>query len=295
MSNLHYRHVDVFADTPFSGNGLTVFILETELPTRTLQTITQEMRQFESIFLLPTAAPDEFRARVFTMEEELDFAGHPTLGAACVLHERLTSAERASWRIAFDRKRIAVETTRAGANFTAAMEQGKPEFVGPVEGAARGDLVRALNLAEDDIAPGLPLEVVSTGLPYLIVPLRRNLANARIAVPHFEKMLERCGAKFVFVFELSRMEGRTWDNLGLVEDIATGSAAGPMGAYLVRHGIRPPETELLLHQGSFLNRPSRLLVRIGGTRENIASVRVSGTVCPVASGTLDAGILSALE
>jgi trans-2,3-dihydro-3-hydroxyanthranilate isomerase len=84
MNNLQYRHVDVFSDTPFSGNGLAVFVLKIELPTNVMQTVTQEMRQFESIFLTQKIVPNEFRARVFTMEEELDFAGHPTLGAACV-------------------------------------------------------------------------------------------------------------------------------------------------------------------------------------------------------------------
>lgn len=292
MNNLQYRHVDVFSDTPFSGNGLTVFVLETELSAAAMQTVTQEMRQFESIFLTPTAAPNEFRARVFTMEEELDFAGHPTLGAACVLHEKFGSATRADWRIALNAKTVAVETVRNGANFKASMEQGKPEFGAIIEGEKRSAFVHALNLSESDLADNLPLEIVSTGLPYLIVPLKRNLASAKIGVPNFEEMLAEFGAKFVYVFELSKMEGRTWDNFGLVEDVATGSAAGPMSAFLVKHGICQPETEFVLHQGSFLMRPSKLFVKVGGTRENISSVKVAGDVCLIASGRFDDNVLS---
>lgn len=292
MNNLQYRHVDVFSDTPFSGNGLTVFVLETELSTDVMQTVTQEMRQFESIFLNPTAAPNEFRARVFTMEEELDFAGHPTLGAACVLHEKFIKAERAEWQIALNAKTVAVETVRNGANFKASMEQGKPEFGAIIEGEKRSAFIRALNLSERDVADNLPLEIVSTGLPYLIVPLKRNLESAKIIVPNFEERLAEFGAKFVYVFQLSVMEGRTWDNFGLVEDAATGSAAGPMSAFLVKHGICPPETEFVLHQGSFLMRPSKLFVKVGGTRENISTVKVAGDVCLIASGRFDDDILS---
>ena len=87
MLSLNYRHVDVFSRELMSGNGLTVFQTKTELPPVLMQAITREMRQFESIFLVTTADPRVVRARVFTMEEELDFAGHPVLGAAAVLHE----------------------------------------------------------------------------------------------------------------------------------------------------------------------------------------------------------------
>ncbi len=100
---LEYHHVDVFAREPLSGNGLIVFPDAGALTTATMQRVTQEMRQFESIFLAATPEPHRVRARVFTMEEELPFAGHPALGAACALHERLprgasAKSGRLSWR-----------------------------------------------------------------------------------------------------------------------------------------------------------------------------------------------------
>lgn len=292
VSDIEYRHVDVFSDKPFSGNGLTVFVLDREFPAETMQTITREMRQFESIFLIPSKDLGRFRARVFTMEEELDFAGHPTLGAACVLHEKFGETDVATWQIELNAKTVAVETQkRNAAQFRASMDQGKPEFSAVVEGEKRSAFVRALSLSEDDLATELPLEIVSTGLPYLIVPLKQNLELAKINVSNFEEMLAEFGAKFVYVFQPSRMEGRTWDNLGSVEDVATGSAAGPMAAYLVKHGICKPEVEFVLNQGSFLDRPSKLFVKVGGTRQNLSSVQVAGDVSMIASGKLDSEVL----
>jgi trans-2,3-dihydro-3-hydroxyanthranilate isomerase len=287
MNSLQYRHVDVFSNKPFSGNGLTVFIAEKEMAASEMQMLTQEMRQFESIFIFPTTRPDTFRARIFTMEEELDFAGHPVLGAACVLHEKLSKDDTAEWQIELNAKTVPVRTNRSGANFQATMEQGRPEFGQIVSGSRRDELLSALNLSKDDLENDLPMEIVSTGLAYLIVPVRRNLENAKIIAPNFEAQLAEVGAKFVYVFQLSRLEGRTWDNFGLVEDIATGSAAGPTGAYLVKHGIFQDETEMVLNQGSFLNRPSKLFVKAVGNAETVESVTVGGDVCMIASGIFD--------
>jgi trans-2,3-dihydro-3-hydroxyanthranilate isomerase len=98
------------------------------------------------------------------------------------------------------------------------------------------------------------------------------------------------GAKFVYVFHLPTMEGRTWDNMGRVEDIATGSAAGPRGAYLVRYGQAQAGIPIILHQGSFVGRPSSITVQVTGTAHAIASVQVSGDVAMVAHGVIDARV-----
>lgn len=290
---LSYRHVDVFSSTPLSGNGLTVFVEGDELASTVMQKITQELRQFESIFLFRTEQPHGFRARIFTMEEELDFAGHPILGAACVLHERLAYArERAEWELQLNAKTVPVTTTRKTRSYLATMEQGKPDFGDHLPFKYRHEFPRALNLADDDLHAGLPLQVVSTGLPYLIVPLRSSLEKARICDPQFEQMLAEVGARFVYVLHLPTLEGRTWDNDGRVEDIATGSAAGPVGAYLVRHEVVPPEKQLLINQGRFVGRPSQIVVSIGGRANEITSVEVSGEVCMIARGTFDEGVIA---
>src|SRR5215831_18667892 len=122
-----FRHVDVFTRAPYSGNGLTVFPESAGLSAEQMQRVTQEMRQFESIFLVATEDAHEVVARVFTVEEELDFAGHPVLGAACVLHERLGGAgERESWRIQLNRSVAPVTTERRNGWYSATMEQGEP-------------------------------------------------------------------------------------------------------------------------------------------------------------------------
>jgi predicted PhzF superfamily epimerase YddE/YHI9 len=138
-----YRQVDVFSRVPFSGNGLTVFLEAAGLPTGAMQRITQEMRQFESIFLRGTRGAAVTEARLFTMEEELDFAGHPVLGAACVLHERQPELGRdASWRIQLHAGVVPVTTTRHETWYDATMDQGKPIFGAVVPPELQQALVR---------------------------------------------------------------------------------------------------------------------------------------------------------
>ena len=284
---LTYYHVDVFSREPFSGNGLTVFPTSEGLTTAQMQRITQEMRQFESIFLSATSDPHEVAARIFTVEEELDFAGHPVLGAAAVLHAlQATAGEREAWRFRMHHRVVPVTTSRSPGGYIATMEQGAPVF-GPVVAPERQDtFLAALSLSASDLHDTLPLQMVSTGLPYLLVPLKAGLERARIAHPAFESLLAEIGAKFVYVFDPQTREGRTWDNAGAVEDIATGSAAGPTGAYLVRYSYAQPETDIVLSQGRFVGRPSQLTVRVTGTAATISEVRVSGGVCWVGEGRI---------
>ncbi|MED5620433.1 PhzF family phenazine biosynthesis protein [Ideonella sp. BN130291] len=280
-----YRHVDVFAAQPLRGNGLTAFQLTQPVPTALLQRITQEMRQFESIFLWPTEQPQRWRARMFTMEEELGFAGHPVIGAACVLHEQHAPGQATlELELQLPAKQVTVTSRRNGSAYSAEMDQGEAEFVSTIGQAAQGELLGALNLQADDVAPGLPLQVVSTGLPYLIVPLRAGLDRTRIVHPQLESLLAPWGAKFAYAIDVDTLEGRTWDNDGRVEDIATGSAAGPAAAYLARHGRIPIGRRVALHQGRFLGRPSELHVLVSGGAS--LSVRVSGDVAFVGAGHL---------
>ena len=104
------------------------------------------------------------------------------------------------------------------------------------------------------------MQVVSTGLPYLIVPVSSGLDRARIAVGDFEERLANVGAKFVYVFDPDRREGRSWDNAGTVEDVATGSAAGPAAAFLIAHGLAGAAEKIVISQGRFLGRPSVIAV-----------------------------------
>lgn len=284
---ISYRHVDVFSQAPLSGNGLTVFV-DQDLSTEAMQKITQEMRQFESIFLFSTNDPKRFDARIFTIEEELDFAGHPILGAACVLHEMYSENEpRSEWIFKLRNKEVGIQTLKKGTKYFATMEQGSPDFFPPLGSGDAVKFLEVLNLSEDDVYNGLPLQVVSTGLPYLIVPVKSGLEKIRFLTHEFEKMLADINAKFAYILDVSKLEGRTWDNAGSIEDIATGSAAGPVGAYLVKHGIKQTDSEIVIRQGRFLGRPSQIFIKLAGTPENITSVQVSGEVCMVARGIFD--------
>jgi trans-2,3-dihydro-3-hydroxyanthranilate isomerase len=261
---VRFFQVDVFAARPFAGNGLGVFPEAAELDAGQMQVLTQELRQFECIFLTP-GNEGTVRARIFTVDEELPFAGHPVLGAAAVLHHLFEATGERSCTLELPAgRRVAVRSRRAGEGFSVEMGSGLPAFGPPLRDA---EMLAALALDGDDVCPGLPLQVVSTGLPYLIVPLARGLEGARIIHPDFEGLLATRGAKFVYLLDVEAREGRTWDNRGAVEDVATGSAIAPAAAYLVRHGRAPQATWLSFTQGRFAGRPSRLEVQVSHTGE----------------------------
>jgi trans-2,3-dihydro-3-hydroxyanthranilate isomerase len=285
-SGKRYRQVDVFAEHPLSGNGLCVFWEGGALSTADMQALTIELRQFESIFLERTGAK-EFTARIFTTEEELDFAGHPVLGGAAVLHEKYASDAVETWTLRMRKGDLRVRTEKRGEAYFATMYQPPAIFGAPEISQASGrELMSALNLDTGDLYPGLPLELVSTGLPYIVVPLQSNLGKAEIVIRNFEELIQRHGAKFVYLYDVDNSEGRTWDNRGKVEDIATGSAAGPVAAYLCKHGRLTVNQELTIEQGQHVGRPSRLRVKVLGAPGDFGEVEVSGSVQMVSEGTL---------
>jgi len=290
MSKLEFRQVDVFASAPLSGNGLAVVITETRLDPMFMQRLTCELRQFETIFLVPSATPRSYEARVFTMEEELPFAGHPSIGAAAVLHER-AGGRRYECRLALPSGVVELASERAGAGFEVTMQQGRPEFGIVIAAEAEGEWLAGFGLDGGDRDPRMPLCVASTGLPYLFLPVTSDaLCKARIAVGDLEQRLAEIGAKFAYVLDVEGREGRSWDNHGLVEDIATGSAAGPAASLLVRHGLADIGKPIVIRQGRFVGRASEMRLDVMGTRERITGVALSGSVAMVAAGQFDAGV-----
>ncbi|WP_259065098.1 PhzF family phenazine biosynthesis protein [Mucilaginibacter sp. X4EP1] len=283
MKQLTYHHVDVFSDKPFSGNGLTVFLETENIFSELMLTITQEMRQFESIFL-QNFDGKQVTARVFTSEEELDFAGHPVLGAAAVLHELYArDSYVATWEFALNTKTVNVTTELNGSAYECWMNQGVAEFGVELPQAASMQLLKAMNLSEGDLYPGYLPSVVSTGLPYVLIPTQQNSDLAKISIPDLEIFLAGFGAKFIGILDIPSLSIRTWDNAGTVEDIATGSLAGPCGAFLVKNKLQAAGDTIILKQGHNLGRPSRLLVRIDETN----CVHVGGHVCKIGSGSLN--------
>jgi trans-2,3-dihydro-3-hydroxyanthranilate isomerase len=285
---MDFQHADVFAEAPFTGNSVTVFLTgERPLPAGQMLAITQEFRHFESIFLAPAADETRWRARVFDQTEELDFAGHPLLGAAGVLHDRVGGGPARQWTIELPAKTVTTTTTRDATGFRGTLDQGRPVFGQSVAGAGMAPILDGLGLTGADLMPGLDPAVVSTGLRYLVIPVTAAaLARFAITAADFASRLAAVGAQYSYLLDPDAMEGRHWTNDGAVEDVATGSAAGTVGAYLARAGRAALNQPFVLHQGRFTGRPSQILVEPRGNNGEVETVLVGGHVAMVAAGTL---------
>ncbi|WP_234316308.1 MULTISPECIES: PhzF family phenazine biosynthesis protein [unclassified Streptomyces] len=252
---MRFHHVDVFTDRPYSGNSLAVFPEASALTGAQMQAVTRELRHFESVFLIRDgAAGGTWRARVFDLAGELDFAGHPLVGAAAVLHDLHGAADTGVWTLRLPARTVEVATRRRGpGRYASLLDQGPAVFLGRPD--PRG-LPALFGLEPGDLDPALPPEVLSTGLRYLVLPVRGDaLARARVAAP-LDVPLARLGAEFAYVLDAAEREGRHWTNDGLVEDVATGSGAGCAAAYLRRHGRTGDGEEWILRQGRFTGRPA---------------------------------------
>jgi trans-2,3-dihydro-3-hydroxyanthranilate isomerase len=283
---LEYIHVDVFSRHPYGGNSLPVFLDSRGLATSQMLQITKELRHFEAIYLEPADGRSSIRARVFDLFEELPFAGHPVIGAAAALHHSSGHAERRDWRFELPSKTVMITTERTSTGYFGMLDQGRPEFLGSAVAAAW--IPRAFGLQPSDMHPTLPPEVVSTGLRYLIVPVAPAvLMKARIE-RDITQELHSVGAQFAVLFDESSLEVRHWNNDGIIEDVATGSAAGTVGDYRLRHGLARSGDIFILNQGRFTGRPSVLHVQPEGSRGRVERVKVGGDVALVGRGTLEA-------
>ncbi len=283
-----FHHVDVFTPCPYSGNSLAVFPEAAGLTGFQMDRITKELRHFESIFL-ERESERAYRARVFDLIEELDFAGHPVIGAASVLHALHGSAETERWTIRLNARTVTVETRRrAPGLFAAVLDQGAAEFLSTPDRGMAGEIASWFSLSAADLDPELASEVVSTGLRYLVLPVGSDaLGRAHIAVKDLDAKLEGLGAQFAYLLDARALEARHWNNDGVVEDVATGSGAGCAAAYLRRHGLIPDGEAVTLRQGRFTGRPSEITLRAHGTGHRIRAIEVGGDVVLVGEGRLD--------
>ena len=278
---MFYYHVDVFCKDAFSGNGLTVILLDAFLSQDKMQNIAKEFKQFETIFIVKRLE-GVFDARIFTVEEELYFAGHPILGAAAVVLQKYFS-DNSHKEICFQLKdkTVVVQCSNGGNKFQCAMNQGKAEFLSVLSPEIYNKYIIPLNLKAENLSCKFPLEVVSTGLPYLIIPVVSGLGQAKITTNDYESLLADIGAKFVYIFDMNTMEGRTWDNLGIVEDVATGSAAGSVGAYLYKHNVFSSSEKIVIKQGGYVGRESEITIHM---QRDDNEVWVSGDAVIVVQG-----------
>ncbi len=286
---MQFELVDVFTSTPYRGNSLSVFADAGGLSTGQMAQITGELRQFESIFLNPAGSQHHWQARIFDLFEELDFAGHPVIGAAAVLHHQHGGDKvRGRWTLELASGALTVETERRGPRaFHAALPDMQAHFLGEPSGVSRAQVASWFSLVIGDLDTRLPLEVVSTGLRYLIVPVHSEaLARARISHRDLDMALAEVGAQYAYLLDAETLEGRHWNNDGVVEDAATGSAAGCVAAYLHRHGQLGDGEDAELRQGRFIDRPSRISISARSADGGV-QVRVGGEVVLVGSGRLD--------
>jgi trans-2,3-dihydro-3-hydroxyanthranilate isomerase len=292
MSNtkrrLPFVQVDVFTSVPLKGNQLAVFADGRSLSDAEMQALAKEMNLSETTFILPRDAATErergVRVRIFTVNEEMPFAGHPTLGTAMVLRGNSGAEE-----VALDLNvgRIPVRfSTRDGLPF-GVMTQRDPEFG---EKHTREDVARAAGLAVDDIADDLPIQTVSTGNKFAIVPLKSLAVLQRLSPTwvNMKQYLDKTSAKFFYfvsretVNPEARLQSRMIFYNG--EDPATGSAAGPCAAWAVQYGIVPPDEQALMEQGVEMKRRSRIFFSAGRNGGKIVNVRVGGHVVEVVRG-----------
>ncbi len=283
---LSFIHCDVFSSRPYSGNSLAVFPDRGALTASQMLAITQELRHFETIFLRRDG--DYISARVFDLFEELPFAGHPIIGAAGTLHKLYGKTEPQTWTFKLIGDRIVnVVTYMDGNECYGRLDQGRPDFLAAPSGDHRALFAKAFGLSPQQLAD-LPLEVISTGLKYLVLPVRDGLETARVVRPDLEDLLAEIGAEYAYVVDVERLEGRHWNNDGVVEDVATGSAAGVVGAYALKHGLATSGQSFILKQGRFVGRPSEIHVTAYGAPDDVQRVEVAGAVAFVGDGRVQA-------
>jgi trans-2,3-dihydro-3-hydroxyanthranilate isomerase len=300
MSRREYRfhQVDVFTDRALAGNPLAVFPDPDGLPDALMQAIAREMNLSETTFVFPPLDPAcVARVRIFTPQREIPFAGHPTIGTAHVLAtlRRLPPGAR-RFRLEEGVGPIEVRLDGDASDPGLVWMCHPPATFGP-EQEERPAIADALGLSEADLLPGAPIQTGSTGSTFVYVPLRNRDAVDRATADASKLRRHPAVAStgvFVFAVDPDRSAARVYSRMfaphtsGVPEDPATGSASGPLGAYLVRHGlvVSGGEARILSEQGTLMGRQSFIHIRGRVAGRELTEIMVGGHVVPVLDGTL---------
>jgi len=280
---------DVFSSVALEGNSLAVFFDGSGLDDGQMQAIAKEMNLSETTFILPRDPSVErergVRVRIFTVQEELPFAGHPTLGTAFALRGD-SGAEQVTLELNVGQVPVRFEGKAPEPAF-GEMRQVDPDFGAEHD---REAVARATGLKIDDFDASLPIQTVSTGLPYAIVPVRSLsvIQTLRVDLASGTEFLRKTGGKFFYfvcretVDRSARLHARMLFYNG--EDPATGSAAGCAAAWMVAHGVAQADERVLIEQGLEMKRPSRIFVRASLRDNRIVNVRVGGHAIEVMRG-----------
>ena len=283
---LQVVQIDVFSSKPLEGNALAVVLDGRELSDSQMQAIARETNLSETTFILPRDSAIEHergvRVRIFTVAEELPFAGHPTLGTAFVLRGS-TGAREIKLDLNVGAVPVCFEDTPGQLSF-GEMTQIPPEFKSMHDRAA---VAEAVGLSPGDFDPELPIQTVSTGLPYTVVPIRSlsKLQTLRIDRVRAEEYLSRQEGKFFYFVSRETVDPKARVHARMLfyngEDPATGSAAGCAAAWMVAHGVAKPDERVLIEQGIEMQRPSRIFVRASKADNRVVNVRVGGNATEV--------------
>ncbi|MGE5214968.1 MAG: PhzF family phenazine biosynthesis protein [Nitrospirota bacterium] len=305
MTHRTYEFVqlDVFTQTPLAGNPLAIFPDGRGLNDGEMQALAREMNLSETTFILPRDAATESRegkkVRIFTVETELPFAGHPTLGTALYLYAS-ESTQMKSAEITLDLKagKIPVRFTANSGNAArervdgqvfGEMRQRDPEFGTPL---SREEVASVIGIPVDDIVSEWPIQPVSTGLTFTIVPFRnrQTLSDLKFSYIQAAEFLKKTGANFFYFLCPERREERLQARARMFfyggEDPATGSAAGCAASWMVQHGVAKNDEHVVIRQGVECLRPSEMHVRARREGERVTDVRVGGYAVEILRGTV---------
>ena len=292
MKRLTFYIVDVFAVEKYSGNQLAVFTDAAHLSEAQMQTFAKEMNYSETTFITSTEVQEGgYNVRIFTPAKELPFAGHPTLGTAYIIQQEVIkqSVETVSLNLKVGQIPVTWHNSEE-AGEVLWMRQNPPTFHQKLDASA---LAVVLGLEQDEIDSRFPIQEVSTGVPFIIVPLKTHESLKRIRVNRdkYFNLVENTEAKEILVFcpetysPENNLSVRVFaEYLGIPEDPATGSANGCLAGYLVEYSyFGEKAVDVRVEQGYEMGRPSLLLLK-AQKNEDMIEVLVGGKVMMVAKG-----------
>lgn len=292
--NLPFYIVDVFAEKKYGGNQLAVVMEAGGLSSDTMQKIALEMNYSETTFILNNEPTEEgFAVRIFSLDEELPFAGHPTLGTAFIIQQKILKESVAQITLKLPVGSIPVKLDYENDHPTLlTMKQVAPVF-GQTFGAT--EAAAALGLEPSSVDQRFPIEEVSTGLPFIIIPLKNleSVKKSSVDLQAYHQLIARAEAKSLLVFcpetyhRENQINCRMFDHYhGIPEDPATGSAAGCLASWLVKHRYFGSEkVKVRAEQGYEIKRPSLLLLE-AKEEKGVISVFVGGGCILTAQGEL---------
>jgi trans-2,3-dihydro-3-hydroxyanthranilate isomerase len=298
-----FVQLDVFTQTPLAGNPLAIFPDAHGLNDTEMQALAREMNLSETTFIFPREAATEAlegkKVRIFTVETELPFAGHPTLGTALYLYASQSNQKKPA-EITLDLKagkipvRFTAKSENAGrervdGQVFGEMRQRDPEFGVPF---SRADVARVIGIAVKEIHSKWPIQPVSTGFTFTIVPFRnrQTLSDLTFGYTQAAEFLRKTGANLFYFFCPERREGQLEAGARMFfyggEDPATGSAAGCAASWMVQHGVASSDEQVVIRQGVECRRPSEMHVRATREGERVTNIRVGGYAVEILRGTV---------